>query len=259
MKKSTKIWLNVVLFVAMIGYIVAASILYSDNKAKCGEFVVQIMDSNVKFVTRDVVLSAVDSAGLTPIGRYRDDIEIGKIEKLLSEFEYVDSVEVHTDIDARCVAVIRQKMPKIRLANSIGQDFYVTQEGELLVPVDDYNHNVRTINGNFLIDIDSSSLNKLQKKDEKVTANLKKLINFVQIVQNDQFINDLIVQIWVDSTWKIELVPAVGEQIIKFGTMFEMKEKIDKLSKFYKQKFADGWWKNTKIVNVEFKNQIIIQ
>lgn len=247
------------LLAVLTGYTISAGMLYSASEKRCKKFEIVILDSNLKFLTVQNVVEMVDSAQLNPVGKIRDDINLGEIERLIKNNVYVDSVEVFTDVNANCVANIKQRVPGIRVATDDGYDFYLTENLTLLPPIENFHYNVPVINGNMRFDFDKNFYGKIEKKDGQVGLNLKKLLNFVKIVRNDEFLDDLIVQIWVDSVWKVDLVPRVGEQVICFGGLWDVQMKADKLSMFYQKCFKDGWWKSANVVNVEYKNQIIIQ
>lgn len=259
MNRNVKIALNIGLILILVGYFCAAIVLYDNKQVECKKMVIDLADTSVKFIIADTIIQKIISAGLDPKGKIRAEVELKKIEDLIESEVYVDSVEVYSDLDGTCWVKIAPRKPIVRINSSDGWDFYLTENLTVLPTVYPYFYSVPIVNGNFKFDFDRNFYGSIEKKYPKLEINLKKLINFVQGVQKDDFARDLVVQMWVDLSWRVTLVPNVGDQVVVFGDLDDVDQKLDKLGRFYKTRVGDRWWERCAVVNLEFKNQIIIQ
>ena len=83
------------------------------------------------------------------------------------------------------------------------------------------------------------------------------LYKFALFLQENDFWNDLIVQIVVDENYDVILIPRVGNCRILLGTLSDFEEKLDKLMLFYKQVVPKMGWDKYSMINLKFKNQIV--
>ena len=88
----------------------------------------------------------------------------------------------------------------------------------------------------------------------KVLLELNALIRFIQ---NDDFLNAWIDQIYVNRQSEFELVPRNGAHTIEFGKAENMEVKFNKLMKFYKFGLAHVGWGSYKRINLKYKNQVV--
>lgn len=252
---------NVVALILLVAYIVVASIYYNDKskQVKCSGVTITVLDSAVcGFVNPDIVMEWLHQGRITVEGLPLSDVRLYAIERALLAQQYVDHAQVYTTMEGKVHIVIQQREPVMRVIGN-GYDFYVDSLHNILPPKDYYVAQVPMVSGEFVFDFAKDYFGVMNEKKWGVDSKfLEKLINFVKFVGNDDFLRDMVVQIYVTPSREIELVPRIGGQIIEFGGLEFYPEKLDKLKKFYEQSFAGGWWKSAKKVNVKFRNQIIV-
>jgi cell division protein FtsQ len=91
-------------------------------------------------------------------------------------------------------------------------------------------------------------------RKESATTGLYK---FALFLQDNEFWNSQIEQIYVHPGRDIELVPRVGEHRIMLGTLDNFREKLDNLRLFYEHVIPKVGWEKYSIINLKFKNQIV--
>ncbi|NOR88482.1 MAG: hypothetical protein GQ527_12830, partial [Bacteroidales bacterium] len=76
-------------------------------------------------------------------------------------------------------------------------------------------------------------------------------------IHEDEFLEALIDQIYIDKNNQVQLTPKVGVKNIYFGDLTQIEEKLFKLKTFY----IDGKnivdWQKYKSVNLKYRNQIV--
>lgn len=117
------------------------------------------------------------------------------------------------------------------------------------------------------------ALREKEKKSYQSYNFLSKLVNFVKLVENDDFWSAQIVQINVlgrgageaagngNIIWRepdIELIPRAGDHIILLGELDgEEKERLDKLKTFYHNAAWHEGWKAYRRINIKYRGQIV--
>ncbi|MDE5636598.1 MAG: hypothetical protein K2J51_04510 [Alistipes sp.] len=103
-----------------------------------------------------------------------------------------------------------------------------------------------------------------QKKLRKSYEDFHKLITFVNWIESDDFWRSETVQIVASSTpageLEVELVPRSGRFVVLFGrigTKEENREKLDRLSEFYRKGLGSIGWDEYRTINVKYKGQVV--
>ena len=91
--------------------------------------------------------------------------------------------------------------------------------------------------------------------DEKLA--LGDLYKFVLFLQEDDFWNDWIGQIYVDSDNNVELIPRVGNHKVVLGSFDDYLTKLENLRLFYEQAIPKVGWEKYSEINLKYKNQIV--
>ncbi|MFI3280842.1 MAG: hypothetical protein R3Y44_02600 [Rikenellaceae bacterium] len=100
-----------------------------------------------------------------------------------------------------------------------------------------------------------------EKKLKKKYKDFINLITFVNVVENDKFWSSEIVQIVAtestNNDLRLELIPRSGDHTIMFGTLHDVREKLDNAKTFYQEVLPTEGWHKFKSINVEYKNQVV--
>lgn len=108
---------------------------------------------------------------------------------------------------------------------------------------------------------DQESVAKRQKKLEKIEKDFSKLINFVDIVQHDDFWRSEIVQIVAhgggERELELELVPRSGRYTILFGRADDVERKLSDLDAFYRNVLTNVGWDKYGTVDVKYRGQVV--
>lgn len=103
--------------------------------------------------------------------------------------------------------------------------------------------------------------NKRQKKLEKIEKDFSKLINFVEVIQHDDFWRSEIVQIVAhgggESELEIELIPRSGRYTILFGKADDIERKLSDLDAFYRNVLTNVGWDKYRTINVKYRGQVV--
>ena len=86
---------------------------------------------------------------------------------------------------------------------------------------------------------------------------LKDIFELTNIILEDDFLQPMMEQIYVNSTNEYELSPNIGDQKIILGKLDNIDNKIFHLKTFYKEALPYKGWQKYKTINLKFKGQVV--
>ncbi len=223
-------------------YLVWAAVFFGQERCPsvCRELQVVVADSLEKhFVSEGDLAALLKQAGLNPVGKPLKEVNTEQIEQELLKNEMISRVEVYKTPSGLIKLVVEQKMPILRVM-SVRGNYYVDHAGSVMPLSRHYVAHVPIASGYV-------------EKELAVTD----LYKFALFLQENDFWNDQIEQIYVHPDKEVELIPRVGNHRILLGTFEHFEEKLDNLRLFYKQAIPKVGWEKYSIINLKYKNQIV--
>ena len=86
---------------------------------------------------------------------------------------------------------------------------------------------------------------------------LKDVYNLVQRLQIDEFYKTFIQQIYVDAGIEFTLIPVLGDQKIRIGTIDDLEDKLQRVRIFYEEAMPYEGWRKYSSISVQYKGQIV--
>lgn len=228
----------------------------------CRHIDVCVLDSaQFGFVTSDVVLAWLDQQGFKPVGKPIYDQHLEAMETFLKSRWWVATSQIYGTMDGVLHVDIRQRKPVARFVSDSGYNFYIDSLYTLLPVKVGSPINVPIITGDFDFDFNSDYYGPLdEKKEGKDMIFIKNLINFAGEVWADDFLRNLVTQIYVKQNHEIELIPRVGKQVIIFGGIDQPYEsRLARLAAFYREGAADEWLVEASVVDLRYERQVIVR
>ena len=263
MRLKRGIMFNLAALLITAGYLVLAGMNMSDRRrsVRCESLCITVEDSAVcGFVTPRIAEQWLEEASLGIRSRRLNDIDLDAIEAFLGGNDYVSGAKVYVSMDGAANMILRQRHPVIRIISETGYDFYADSSSYLFPPCGHYAAEVPVVTGKPRFSFDGDFYGSLaEKKAYDDMKFLKKLINFVGIISNDEFLRSLVVQVYVEGDGQIELVPRIGDQVILVGRLENCGEKLTNLKEFYTQSFSDKWWETARQVDLRYRGQVIVR
>jgi cell division protein FtsQ len=171
----------------------------------------------------------------------KENINLNNLEKFVQSNEMIENAEIFLTIKGDLGVIIRQRTPVLRVARSSGSYYYDSQGKKM--PLSD-NYSAR-------VPVTSSELN-INNCDDIICLSNK--------IISDDFLQKQIIgikQIESNGTNQFELRTRLGNQIIIFGDMTRVDEKIKKLKIFYQKAIEDGILQSYVTINLKFNNQVV--
>lgn len=252
---------NFLVATMLLAYIVVSIMVVTDRRsvARLERVAVAVLDSvDECFVTASVVDSLIGSSTL--IGKQIDQVDLFAIENIVSAQPYVAWCNVSSDIRGIITIRLTQRMPIVRMISESGYDFYMDSTLHVLKPDPICHKNVPIVSGNLKFGFTDDFYGELdQKNSAKDIEYLKKLINFVEFIDADEFLRDFVMQIYVEADRNIVIAPRLGSSVIAFGGLADFSDKLSKVKAFYMQCYGTSALDSVKRVDVRYAGQVIIK
>ena len=234
--------LSIVVATLLCAYIVFALIMLHDKQEEidCQNLIVVIKDSTDRqFLTKDNIVTILKTSQLYPVNKPLSGINTHAIEEKIAESELVSNVTVYKTPSGNIKIEITQKMPILRIF-SARESYYVDESGNTMPADYLYATYLPVANGNI----------------EKSFATTE-LYKFALFLQKNEFWNNQVEQIYVNTNKEVELIPRIGDHRIILGSFDDFEEKMNNLRLFYEQAIPKIGWGKYEVINLKYKNQIV--
>ena len=239
---------NIVIKVLIVAAIVAAAAYFAavvfvfdkkPNATVCRKINVEIANGDaIGFINRQTVEDSLRKNKLYPAGKFVSDIKTNNVESYLRKNKLIKTVECFFTASGDMTVKIVQRTPKFRVMG--GENYYVDTERKTMPVSTDYSAYVPVVSGNLTAKFAT-----------------EKLYDFIDYIQKDKFWNAQIDQIYVVDNQDVELVPRVGDAIIKIGDLKNFEKKLAKLNKLYQSAFNTLGWNLYSTIDLRFDGQIV--
>lgn len=238
-------WRNIIVAVGlllMVGYLIySALFLHVDaGEVVCKEVRVTLKDSLQRsFITPVEIASMLQRSGKYPIGVNYADIKTVEIESALLKHPLIKDVQCYKTKQGVVKVDVHQRIPHYHVMSAEG-NYYVDIERKIMPAISGCAAYVPVVTGN---------VNKDFAKGE--------LYDFIDFMENDAFWRNQITQVNVVNSKQIQLIPRVGSYLIELGSLEDYPSKLKKLEVLYVDGFGKLGWKDYKVVDVQYKNQVV--
>ena len=239
-KKVLLIFVDVLL-ATYLGFAVTVFNRPQDGKGLvCSQVKIDIQDDVVDgFLNANEIKVLLEKARIYPLAKPMDNIDARVIEEVLEKSPFVNEAQCYKTQSGHVYIKLTQRTPVMRVKAVNGDDYYVDNHGGVMP------------NSKYCSDIMIATGHINRKYAQHV---LTKLGN---VIVNDKLWRNQIVQLNVLHDGTVELVPRVGEHIVYIGQPYKLKEKLDRLEKFYRYGLSQAGWNKYSYINIAFENQII--
>ena len=167
----------------------------------------------------------------------KENINLNNLEEFVQSNDMIENAELFLTIRGDLGVIIRQRTPVLRVANN-SQSYYYDIQGKKMPLSSNYSARVP---------ITSSELN---------FENCSDIICLSNKIISDGFLQKQIIginQIEGEGANQFELKTRYGNQIIIFGDLNDVDEKIKKIKVFYQKALEDNTLENYRSINLKLE------
>ena len=220
--------------------VVLAFVVPSNDTKKCETIHLSVTDyDDFKFISDNDVRLQLQNSGVYPVGKLHSDIDLTEMEASLLKLSMIKSVKCYFATNGDVNVAVTQRVPVFRVMEE-GRSYYIDNERKRMSTSIKFSAYVPVVTGNVNF--------------EFATTNL---YDFIVYLQSESRWRSAFTQIYVYPDNKVELVPRVGDFIIKMGSLDRYEAKLKKLDKFLKVLPKYHSWDKYSVINLEFKDQVV--
>ena len=228
--------LKLLIMLFLITFLMAFSIVRNGDR-EIDFSNINYLDSKFKFISVesvDKMLKQSDSISLKLVKR---DLNLKVIEKLINKNSFISSADVSLELNGELGVRIVEKKPVFRV---LDDDYYIDLSGSIMPLSENYSERIPLI----LSEVDSTELKSLGL-----------LGNYFK---NDTFLSNHITGLEIIDNEFLFHVNSF-KYLIKMKDLSDFKSRFNNYKVFYKTVINDSVLVKLKSINLNFKNQVIVQ
>lgn len=221
----------------------------SKKKGTCSHYVISLKGaSNNFFISEKEVEQLLLKANKGKIkGVPVESFNLNAMEQLLHKNSWVSEAELYFDNKDVLHVIVTEKEPVARIFTSAGSSFYIDNTGRIMPLSDQLSAKVPVFTG--------FTGGKVISRDDSLLLNDIK--NTATYILNDPFWMAQVAQIDITPGRKFEMIPVVGNHLVRLGDGENIPAKFHRLMVFYKQVLSKTGMDSYKLIDVQYKGQVV--
>lgn len=227
----------------------------------CSKLQVVIQDSTLnQFVRKDDIPAIFRASKKTYFGKRLCEISTHELEEALRERSLIKRADVYTSADGTLHVSILQRHPIVRVYTENEQSFYLDIDGYVVQPYSGYTSHVPIASGHITSPFPRGFKGSMTDFfcEKKVSDSLyMQLYDFAKFIHQQPFWQAQVEQIYFTKNGKVELIPRVGAQIIRLGSLENFEYKLRKLFTLYEKGIGTKGWNAYDMIDLSYSNQVV--
>lgn len=255
-KRILNISLWVIAVLAVLAFAIYA--LHLNGETTCDKLEIELTNINdYPLLTSEKELRTELLQNHLPIeGQKLKNLNLKQIEKNISKISYLQEYNAYFNINGNATIIASPRKAIVRVYNKAGQHFYLGSD-TVVMPLST-KHSLRLLLANgALPKLNSVHFNQSENDIPNLPDIYKKIYILAAKIQEDEFLNALIDQIYVKPNLEFELIPKAGIGFIEFGNIDKADDKLKRLKNFYIKGKEKINWNIYKSINLKYENQVV--
>ncbi len=176
----------------------------------------------------------------TFLGRALPEIDLSGIEEGLEKLPHVAKADAWIGNAGTLCINLEQRQPMLRVIHNQGVSYYIDIHGEKMPSTRTFTARVPVLSG----------------WDGGDQESLAEIVILADKIRRDPFLSALVEQIHRSDIGEYELVPKVGDHIIRFGELREVDEKFEKLKTMYSEGLNYTGWDRYQFIDLRYQDLV---
>lgn len=219
------------------GYSISIKGMQNTNSANCCAFIDQ----------KDVEQLLMKATNGNIRGQLVSSFKLRELERMLEHNTWIDGATLYFDNRDVLHVKVEVKDPVARIFTTTGNSFYIDSLGRKIPLSDKQSARVPVFTG-------FPERKKLNAADSILLNNIRSIAN---LVNNDAFWMSQVAQIDITPERNFEMVPLVGNHLVRLGNGENMQQKLNRLFIFYRQVLSKTGFDKYKVIDVQYKGQVV--
>lgn len=219
------------------------------NKGKCTGYIITLKGDAKNFFIdqQDVEELLKKKTGGGIKGELVTEFRLQELESALEQNTWIGDAELYFDTKDLLHITVTGKEPVARIFTVTGDSYYIDSSGRSMPLSDKLSARVPVFTGfpgkKILSGKDSVLLDQV-----RVTANY---------IRNDPFWMAQVAQVDITTDRQFEMIPVVGDHVVKLGNGDQIDKKFRRLFVFYQQILSKTGFEKYKLIDVQYAGQVI--
>lgn len=230
-----------------LGILFIAAMQKKEDK-KCKEVKVNLTDVHAQaFIDKEDILYQLRENGVDT-GAVTSTINLKIIESNLEKDAWIKKADLFFDNNQILHVNIQEREPVARIFTLSGTSYYIDSSCNRMPLTDKF------FAGVPMFTSFPSSKSVLSRPDSLVLTDIK---NIGQYIKGDSFWMAQTAQVDVTAHRKYEIIPVIGDQVIKIGDAQNLEDKFSAIMAFYKLVWSKTGINKYAVIDAQYKNQVV--
>jgi len=220
------------------------------NNERCSRINIEITGvQNNFFIDKKDVISILEKTNSGKLEKMQvHAIDLAMMEAELQKSKWIKKAELFFDNNNVLQVRITEREPIARIFTTSGMSFYLDSSLTRLPLSDKFSPRLPVFT-DFPTDV-----MVLSKQDSNLIKEIKTLSQFIN---TNSFWMAQIDQVDILPNRSFELIPKLGNQVIRFGGAENCEQKFNNLLCFYKQVLTKIGWSHYSVIDVQYNGQVV--
>ncbi|MBI3137282.1 MAG: hypothetical protein HYZ15_01720 [Sphingobacteriales bacterium] len=219
------------------------------NKGLCNGYTIVIsgVETNY-FIDRKEVETLLKKSAKGDIkGQLVSSLSLHDMETALERNSWISNAELYIDNQGMLHVTVTEKEPVARIFTTAGRSFYIDKSGKRMPLSDQLSARVPVFTG-------YPEIKKMTAADSVLLDHITRAANYIL---QDPFWLAQVAQIDIEPDRTIEMIPVVGNHVVKMGEGDHIERQFSRLMAFYKQVMSRTGFDRYKVINVQYAGQVL--
>lgn len=219
------------------------------NQGLCSDLLIKIETQNEQyFITnKDVEKELLKAAGGNITGMPVTSLSLFDLEQQLKKNSWIEEAELYFDNKEALHVSVEQKKPVARIFTTGDNSFYLDTKGNKIPLAGQTTIRIPVFTG-------YPERKMMKAADSSFSKEVAAIANFIT---ESSFWLSQVAQIDITADRQFEMVPLIGDHIVKLGDGKDISNKFRRLQIFYNQVMAKRGFDAYRSVDVQYKGQIV--
>ncbi|MGQ0738955.1 MAG: cell division protein FtsQ/DivIB [Bacteroidota bacterium] len=219
------------------------------KNGECSEYVITLKGpENNFFINEKDVEELLMNANVGLIrGQAVASFNLNELERMLEKNTWISKAELYFDNKDVLHVTVTEKEPVARIFTTEGNSFYIDQAGKKMPLSEKLSARVPVFTG-------FPEKKALSAKDSALLTEVRLT---AQYIISNPFWMSQVAQIDITAERKFEMVPVVGNHLVKLGDGENIPAKFNRLMIFYRLVLSKTGFDKYKLIDVQYKGQVV--
>ena len=201
------------------------------------------------FISKKEVLNILEKVNGKKLEKSTvSSLDLTAMEASLGKNDWISKAELFFDNNKVLQVKVTEREPIARIFTVFGASFYIDSSLTKLPLSDKFSARLPVFTS-FPTDV-----RVLKKQDSALLSGIKILSEYID---SHPFWMAQIDQVDISNEGTFELIPKLGNQVIRFGDAQDCDQKFNKLLAFYKKVETNVGWNKYSVLDIQYKDQVV--